>query len=230
MTFIHSPFEFTDLISQTSETGKRQYVTPEGNHYPSVTTVLSAMQESSFLDSWRERVGNEEADKISNRAKNRGTQLHKIFEDYVNNSLDISSHNPIIYQMFKASKSFLDNNVTKINNVEFALYSNRLKIAGRCDLLCEWNNVQSILDFKSATKPKKEEWIHNYFLQCTIYAMMVYELLGIKIPQIVVFIMPEGSLEPQIFVKQTSNYMKEAIALVRKYHEQEETVSNTKLH
>ena len=217
VTFIHEPYQFADL-KDTTVNGFRKYRTPSGEAYASVTSVLSATADKRHLQEWRDRIGHEEADKITRQAANRGTQMHKIFEDFLNNSLDTSAYNPIQYTKFLEAKAYLAEHISKIHNIEFALYSDRLKIAGRCDLLCEWDGELAIVDHKTSNRSKREDWITDYFIQKTLYACMVYELLGLKVKKIVTFIVVDDETVPQIFVKQPGDYLKQALERVRKYH------------
>ena len=214
--FIHHPFEF-QKIERVTVDGQRRYITPEGRVYPSVTTILSDFQ-SEGLKSWIEKVGVEEANRRKVQGANRGTNLHLIYEDFVKNKLNIPSYDPITYDLFVNSERYLREGISKVHNLEFPIWSDRLKTAGTADCLCEWQGVTSILDYKSSGKPKKEEWIKNYFLQETIYAMAVFERIKLKVPQIVTFIVNEQDPEPQIFVKKTADYIEEVIKLLSDYH------------
>jgi genome maintenance exonuclease 1 len=174
------------------------YVTPEGNKYPSVTTVIGAKSKKSILE-WRKRVGEAEANRISSRAASRGTSLHSMNEDYLNNVFDEEKYKTKVLPlfMFKHLKPFLD----KINNIhvlEGALYSDKLKLAGRVDCIAEYENELAIIDFKSSTEPKKREWIENYIAQECAYAMMYYERTGIKVKKLVTLIACEDG-EIQVF-------------------------------
>ena len=215
--FLHSPLDFPNLPDESTPSG-RFYTTPEGEKYPSVTTVLSATDDGKALDAWRNRIGHAEAAKITQQAANRGTQIHKIFEDYLGNCLDIDSYNPIQWQKFRQSQKTLDEHVDLVYNIEFPVYSDRLKIAGRCDLLCKWDGINSVVDHKTSNKPKREEWIQKYFIQKTLYAMMVFEITGLKVPQIVTHISVESETYPQIFVKRTEDYIPLALKTVRSYY------------
>ena len=215
----HRPFDFTELVDETQPTGKRLYITPEGNKYPSVTTILGAMSDKSHLVAWRDRMGHEKADAYTRQAANRGTLLHAILEDYILGRLKPSSeYNPIIWNMFSGCRKHIDKHINLVYNVEFCLYSDRLKTAGRCDLLCQWDGVDTVLDWKSSTRPKKKEWITGYFHQKTLYCMMVYERIGLRIPQIITFISNEEDPEPQIFLEKTSNFVYDAHKIVKDFH------------
>ena len=195
-----------DLEAQTSDSG-RMYLTPSGKKYPSVTTVLSHYNSKAIAE-WRERVGNEEANKISGRASRRGTKLHSVCEKYLLNEmteLKMSSMMPNIKELFFKVKPYIDKNISKVYTLEQALYSDNLRIAGRVDCIAEWNGVLSVIDFKSSTKSKRKENIGNYFMQCTAYAEMFYELTGTPIHQSVVLIGVEEDVG-QVFIEKTEDH------------------------
>jgi len=197
-----------DLEAETTESG-RVYITPNGNRYPSVTTVLSATDSKEGLIAWRERVGEEEANKIMGRSARRGTELHSICEKYLLNEMTpikLRMMMPHVKELFYKIKPFIDTSLNKVYALEQVLYSNKMKIAGRTDCICQWNGVLSILDFKNSVKIKKEEYIQDYFLQCTAYALMFEEIVGIPIEQIVILVGVEQG-NGQIFIKEKSNYV-----------------------
>lgn len=200
--FIHNaPVELPDgKLKTVYENSKRFYVTPAGNKYPSITSVLGANPEKKKgLQEWRKRVGETEANKISRKASRRGTTVHKICEDYLNNEEEyINGAMPDSVGMFNSLKPILVENVGNIYGQELALYSDRLGVAGRVDLIAEWDGVPSVIDFKTSARPKKTEWIDDYFMQCSGYAAMYYEMTGFPIKDVVVAIMVDGD-SPQIF-------------------------------
>lgn len=168
--------------------GKRHYVTPEGNRYPSVTTILSSMSAKGIAE-WRARVGEDVAKKISTQASGRGTKVHQIAEDYLRNKDDyLDGHMPSNIETFNQFKPFLDEHCDKVYGNEISLYSDELKTAGRCDLIARVHGIRTIVDFKTAKKHKKKEWIENYFYQCTAYGLMLYERQKIYCPQICIMI------------------------------------------
>lgn len=203
--FVHEFFDQHEL-KESYVDGKRFYETPEGNKYPSVTTVLSQSLDKKGLDEWVERVGKDKADNIKRLAANRGTNVHKICEDYVLNKEDIfKGQMPSSISLFKQIQPYLDENITKVYGVEIPLYSDTLKAAGRCDLVCRFHDSYAIVDYKTSSKVKKEEWIESYFLQLTTYAMMVEERYKIYVPYIVVLIAVEDE-SLQYFVKSSKTY------------------------
>ena len=188
---------FPDLKAKTTAQGRRYFV--EGNAYPSVTTVIGEMKKKSILE-WRRKVGEEEANAISKRATTRGNKCHKLAEDYLSNKpLDRYKDDVLSLGMFHQIRPYID----KINNIhalEESLYSHTLKLAGRVDCIAEYDNELAIIDFKTSTKFKREEWIQDYFSQETAYAIMFQELTGLKVKQLVTIIATEQGT-PQIFVK-----------------------------
>lgn len=216
--FLHEPLGAVEL-TETYIDGKRFYETPEGNKYPSVTTVLSNSLDKSGLKEWADRVGHEQAEIIKRTAASRGTKLHKLCEDYVLNKDDfLKGHMPLTVSLFKQIQPYLDENVSKVYGVEIPLYSDTLKTAGRCDLVCRFHDCYAIVDYKTSSRPKKEEWIESYFLQLTTYAMMVEERFNVRVPYIVVLIAVEDD-NLQYFVKSSRTYRDKVTEIFRNYSE-----------
>ena len=173
----------------------------------SVTTTLGEKTDKSSLLEWRKRVGDAEADKISNQAATRGTAVHELCEKYIMNDDNYSAGAmPSNLDSFMKIKRVLDSRITKIFGIEYPLFSHTLRAAGRTDVIAEFDGVNSIVDFKTSRKVKLEEYITNYFLQATCYAMMAEELTGMVIPKIAIIIAVDH--EPtQVFVKDKSEYV-----------------------
>jgi len=206
-----------DLEAETTDSG-RLYTTPTGEKYKSITTVLGNHNKQAIME-WRERVGAEEATKISTKAANRGTKVHKICEDYINNQTNefrLQTLMPDLKEMFFKIKPIIDEKLGDVYAQEQALYSHQLKIAGRVDLIGMWNGKLSVIDFKTSAKQKEESYIQNYFMQCTAYALMFSELTGIWIDDIVVLI-ATGEGEAQLFERQIHDYQKPLMQYIDKY-------------
>ena len=192
-------------LKEAKINNKRFYVTPEGNKYPSITTV-TGLRELEGIKLWRARVGEVEANRISNESTTRGTILHNMVEKHLQNEIiheDNYAYEPM--KLFKIIKPEL----AKINNIyvqEAALYSDKLKIAGRVDCVAEFNNKLSIIDFKTSRKEKRKEWITKYFLQSTAYAEMWTERTKIPIDQIVI-IMTTMDGQLQLFREEKDNWI-----------------------
>lgn len=203
-------------ISRKDTKSGRRYFTPEGKAYPSITTVLSILSKEGIL-AWRKRVGEEEANRISRQAATRGTAVHKLAEDYLDNVEDWSKGvMPANLASFNDLKNILDERLDNIWFQEEFLYSDRLKCAGQVDCIAEFDGELSIVDFKTSRKPKKEEWITNYFIQASFYAAAFYERTGVPIKQGVILITVDGS-EPQVFKIPTYEYLPHFLSVRKKY-------------
>lgn len=201
--FSHFKHDFLSLPSiQNEDTDNgRFYVTPQGNRYPSVTTFLSRFSDLTWLDEWRERVGEEEVSRRSTQARRRGTAVHSILEQIVLNNPEYAhGQMPNNLEMAIRMAKILRARARKIKGIEIGLWSDRLQLAGRADCLGIFDSLMSIIDFKTSKYKKKEEDIEGYFLQTTIYAMMVEELTGLFVPQIAIIIGVDFE-DPQVFVK-----------------------------
>jgi len=208
------PCELPELQSETIN-DKRYYTTPSGEKYPSITTVLSSLSRDSIA-AWRKKVGEEEANRISRTASNRGTKIHSIAEAYLNNEPHyMRDVMPNHKETFLTIRPLLD----KIDNIwyqECALYSDTLKVAGRVDCIGEYDGVLSVIDFKTSSRVKKKEDITSYFLQTTFYALALEEMIGNPVNQIVI-IMSVDDHSPLVFIEQTENYINELVKVVRQY-------------
>lgn len=205
----YTPFKLERVVID----GKRHYLTPEGGKYKSVTTILDEKLDKTALLEWRKKVGEAEATRISTQAANRGTAIHNIAEHYLlNNESYPTGSMPANIDTFKKLRPVIDKHIGKVFGLEYFVYSDRLKTAGATDCIAEFDGINSIIDFKTSRKPKKEEWIESYFLQATCYAMMVEERLPLVIPQIAIIIAVDHE-EPQVFVKLKSEYEKRVLEL-----------------
>jgi genome maintenance exonuclease 1 len=214
--FKHNFVPFVELTTETID-GQRHYVLPDGiTKLKSVTTIISEKSDKTALYEWRKRVGDEEANRISTQAARRGTSIHKIAERYVLNEENIfKDEMPINVETFKSIRNILDNHVDNILGVELPLYSKALKCAGRTDLVAEYDGRLSIIDFKTSRKPKKEEWIENYFIQSTVYSMMFEWTYKFSVPQIAIIIAVDDEKTPQTFVMERSKYVDKVLEVFR---------------
>ena len=215
--FNHNLIELPKLIRIDGE--KRHYMTPTGEKYPSVTTVLDATSDKSHLYKWRKRVGEDEANRISNRATTRGTAVHKLCESLVlNEVVDTSKAMPLNIMMYEQLKKFLTANVDDIRISEGSLFSHKLKVAGSVDLVASYKGQPAIIDFKTSTKLKRREWIENYFCQATMYSWMLWEMTKVYHPKIVIAIAVEEEIEPQIFEGDVHDYLPKVRNICAAYH------------
>ena len=185
--FNHIRHDFPKLLQENVD-GTRCYVTPTGEKYPSVTTVLSDYGKKELME-WRARVGEAKANEISRKATTRGTGVHKALELYLKNE-DVSSLEmmPNVKSLFVRMKQEIDAKVNNIHCLEDRLYSHTLKLAGTVDCIAEHNGVLSVIDFKTSVRLKKKENIGNYFMQCAAYAQMFTEMTSLPITQVIVLI------------------------------------------
>jgi genome maintenance exonuclease 1 len=213
--FIHETISlgYDDLVADTQPSG-RTYIDPDGNRYPSITTVLSILNEEE-LAAWRKRVGDAEANKIGNRAAARGTQVHNIIEKYLLNE-DITDFLPHVRQSLGNLRPILNRSIGRIFGLEAPLYSRYLGLAGRVDCVAEWEGVPSIIDFKTSRRPKKHEKIPNYFAQMAGYAVMWEERTGMPITNTVI-VMDVDDHEPIIFREHRDNHIQLLIDTKKEY-------------
>ena len=185
--FTHISHNFPQLLQENVD-GVRRYVTPTGEKYPSVTTVLAEYGKEGILE-WRKKVGEEKANQISRAATARGTGVHKALEMYLKNE-DVSSLEmmPNVKSLFVRMKKEIEEKVNNIHCLEDRLYSHKLKLAGTVDCIAEHKGVLSVIDFKTSIRLKKKENIGNYFMQCAAYADMFTEMTSIPIDQVIVLI------------------------------------------
>ena len=208
----------------------RYYITPEGNEYPSITTILSVKNKTGLVE-WRKRVGDEVANYVSGKAAARGTKVHHMCEDYLNN---VEANWPdkwkehekdfLPWCLFKQLRSALD----KIDNIhaqEAGLYSDKYKVAGRVDCIAEYNGVLSVIDFKTSTKERNDRWNENYYIQCSAYAEMYGERTGTQIEQIVILCVTEDGTV-QEFVKTKHNFLQPLKEVATEWRNQNETSGN----
>ena len=189
--------------------------------FPSVTTVIgNNAAKQAGLAKWRARVGTEKAANISARSSGRGTKYHSIAEDYFNNNLDLKKYRefPLPVLMFQHSREVLD----RINNIylqEAALYSKHLELAGRVDCIAEFDGELSVIDFKTAAEPKREQYLYDYFVQETAYACMLQELYGLRVKQLVTIVACENGETQVKVVPPKKEYFIKLMSYIQEYQE-----------
>mgnify|MGYP005712997875 FL=1 len=206
--------ELPDIKTESIK-GKRFYVTPDGNKYPSITTVLSDRNKEG-IRKWRESVGQDVANQVMRQAASRGTAVHTLIENYLNNE-ELSKQDVLPVALFATIKSELDN----INNIriqEGGLYSDKLGVAGRVDCIAEYKGKISVIDFKTSTKEKKEEWVENYFIQGSAYCEMYEERSLQPIEQVVILIVTEDGAV-QTFIKDKKDYLPLLTTAIKEFNE-----------
>ena len=200
-------------MTRVQEDGKRYYQTPEGQKYPSVTTVTGLLSRD-HIKLWRERVGEETANKITKQATTRGTKMHNIFEQYLRAEEPIFFDNIMESSMFEAVQPVLDEIVPIA--LEAGMWSDSLQMAGQVDCVGVWGDELAIIDFKTSSKPKEEYMADGWFHQMTAYAIMVEELTGEVIDRIVAVVGVDGGY-CQVFEADPREYVDKLYGLRNQY-------------
>ena len=204
--FIHNEVSVPELSTKNLNR-KRFYQTPDGKLYPSITTVLQKRKMAGLME-WRKNVGDDVANYIARTAAHRGTKVHHMCEDFLNNNFDEETHkkNFLPYVLFGQMKPVLMQKVNNILAQECGLYTDKYRVAGRVDCIAEYNGVKSIIDFKTSRKERNDEWNESYYIQASAYAEMFEERTGIEINQIVILVVTEDGVV-QEFVKDKGEYI-----------------------
>ena len=200
--FNHVQLEFPKLKRITADNGSRVYETPSGKAYPSVTTVTGLLKKQAIIE-WRKRVGEDEANKISSKAASRGTRIHSLCEQYLLNKEIVP--NMFDVDMWQNMKPHL-HNINNIHALEQPLYSDHLEVAGTVDCIAEYNGKMSVIDFKTSKRLKHRDDIHDYFMQCSAYAVAFEEMTKIPVPQLVILIAVDDE-KPLVFVEKRNEWI-----------------------
>jgi len=209
-TFIHH--DLPKLERDTKPDGTRVYKTPSGKSYPSVTTVTGLHSKAAIM-AWRKKVGEEEANRISNRAATRGTRIHNLCESYL---LGEHVEADIFDQtIFKSLIPYLDS-INNIHALEDPLYSDHLEVAGTVDCIAEYKGKLAVIDFKTSARLKSRDDIHGYFMQTSAYAVAFEERTGIPVGKMVV-IMGVDDNDPLIFEEKRDDWIGEFKKLRQDY-------------
>ena len=183
---ITNKYDYSPIKRKTVD-GKRHYLTPDGSAVPSVTTILDktkSEQKRQALRNWKKRVGEVKAQQIVTEAAGRGTRMHKWLEDYVESgTMGDPGSNPYSQQSHKMASLILEHGLRHADELwgtEVPLYYSGL-YAGTTDLVGTHKGVPSIMDFKQTNKPKKTEWVEDYFLQLCAYANAHNNMFDTKI-------------------------------------------------
>jgi hypothetical protein len=215
--FKHIDLTLPHLERETID-GVRYYKVPDDDQLlklVSITSVTSHFNREIF-NNWRKKVGEDEAQKITKAATARGTDLHSLVENYLDNK-DLPPVAPMADFLFKIAKTEL-NRINNIYALEGSLYSKQLGIAGTVDCIAEYNGELAIIDFKTSKKPKPREWIEHYFVQCMAYGCMLYELTGISVKKLVIIMTCENGecvvyeeYDKSKYIKLLSKYIREFV-------------------
>ena len=212
--FLHGENNVTNNVNVHDTNHGRFYEIDKDKIYPSITTILKGMVD---LSGWREFVGDAAADQIMQIAASKGNQLHDLFERYLKNEeIVLNGLMPPVRNSFLGSLPTL-NRINRVDFQETVLWTDELQIAGRTDVLGQFDNKNSVIDFKGSNKPKKRENITHYFCQATAYHIMAKERFGYDTEQLVILVFPEGEKEPQVFIDTPEKYIKELKRVRREY-------------
>ena len=198
--------------------GVRYYTLPSGKKAPSITSITSFYNRQTFIN-WRKKIGEEEANKITKVATDRGTKFHDLVEKYLSNE-DVNSLKdvlPTTKARWIAARESL-NKIDNIHALEKPLYSEYFGIAGRVDCIAEYEGELAVIDFKTSKKIKPEKWLQNYFVQETAYACMYYEMTGISVKKIVTLMVADNGdvkvyekTNKSDYIKLLTKYIKEFV-------------------
>ena len=185
----------------------RHYLDSNNNPVPSVTTVLSATSKSKDgIAQWRNRVGDAEADRIVKQSTDIGSSVHDSIEKYLNGDLwDIFENTENEFIAKKIAHKFINDglkNITEIWGLEVGLVLDNL-YAGTADCIGEYNSTPTLIDFKTAKKIKKRDWIEDYFLQGCAYANAHNVMFGSDIQQIVILMVDRDLVFQEFIVRPT---------------------------
>lgn len=208
---------YKDLEAVTTNAG-RVYQTPSGVKYPSITTVLGHFGKHKIME-WRKAVGEEEANRVGKHAAHRGTALHTICERYIDNEaeyFDVKTM-PHVKAMFNSIRPVLNERIGRVYLQEVPLYSDFLRLAGRVDLIAEFDGVISIIDFKTSSRRKTAEDIKDYFEQESAYAIMFEERTKMPIVNLVTIMAVENDSTPLVFKEHRDNHAPDLVRKIRLY-------------
>ena len=183
MSLITEKYDYKE-IKRKQVDGKRLYACPDGNAVASVTTILDKTKDKTHLIAWRKRVGEQKAQEIVTEAASVGTRMHKYLEDYIEfGEWPTPGSNPYAQQAHKMAEQVKENAMGDVDEIwgsEINLYHPKI-YAGTTDLVGQYKGQPAIMDFKQTNKPKKAEWVEDYYLQLTAYALAHNEVFGTNI-------------------------------------------------
>lgn len=214
--FNHIEINLPKLERETIN-GVRYYKIPGQNElrkFVSVTSVTSHYNKEKFV-SWRKKVGEEEANRITKASTNRGTAMHSLIENYLLNE-PLPEFTPLPKFLFDVAKSELDK-IDNIIAIESSLCSEYFKIAGTVDTIADYDGKLSVIDYKSSEKPKPKEWIQNYFVQAAAYAFMLKELTGKEVTQLVIIMACENGEVVTYIETDIEKYIRLLVQYVKKF-------------
>lgn len=216
-THCHQP-KYKELIAETTA-DQRWYEIRPGVKYPSVTTILGH-KPKPWLEEWRESMGREAADIETQRCADRGEAVHLMAERYLkNDKAPTKDQHSSDIKLFNQLRPTLH----KMNNIraqEIPLFSDTIKLAGRVDVIGDYDGVLSVIDFKTSNTSKDLGMVQDYFLQSTAYAIMYFEMFNVAIDQIVIVIAVERGMVPMVYTKKIDDYVKPLLDRINTFYEE----------
>jgi genome maintenance exonuclease 1 len=218
--FNHIKFDSNGLeVKRVNVNGSRMYETADGKRYPSITTVLSHFTKDAIM-AWRKRVGEKEANRVSVTASRRGTNVHQMCEDYINNNDYKEGQVFSDIEDFLILKPELDRLITDVYCQEWFMYSDHLGIAGTCDCVALVNGKLSIIDFKTSKRSLTlygGDKLKKYYAQCAGYAVMFEERTGIPVSQVVIIAKVDGKTDAEVYIEKRDNWIHSLIDMIKVY-------------
>lgn len=216
-------FHHSDTIKEQNVTvingpKGRFYVSPvTGEKYPSITTMLGA-KEKPYLAAWKLSLGPDKAAKETARCADRGTAVHSMIENYINNLENpTKGFLPEHIREFNQVRLKL-NKITEVLTQEVALFSDTLKIAGRVDCIGVYEGKLCIIDFKTSNGDKKDSMIDSYWKQTCFYALAFQEMYGIQINDLTIIMSSERGIVPLVFHAKVEDWIEPLILDITEYH------------
>jgi len=217
LQFKHISYSFEPAVRDDS--GKyRVYKTPQGNQYSSVTSMVSktkSEKDKAGITRWQSTEPAHEY--ITHEAIEIGNQTHQLIEDYLNNQPTITNYDLLSFAHFERIRDNFLHKITEVHGIEVQLYSDKLKLAGTADCVGMYDGNLSIIDYKTKRSDQRVEYIHDYFIQTSIYATMWEELTGIPINQVVILVSSrKGQLKE--FIEKPDNFLVEIKKRLQMYN------------
>jgi len=215
-THCHQP-NYNEIQAEVIN-NRRWYEVRKGTKYPSVTTVLGHAPKP-WLEEWRKSMGREAADIETARCADRGENVHLMAERYLqNDKAPTKNQMGSNIKMFNQIKPIL-NRIDNVRAQEIPLFSDALRLAGRVDVVGDYNGNLAVIDFKTSNTPKDTGMVQDYFLQSTAYAIMYFEMFDVPIDEIVIIIAVERGLSSMTYVKKIDDYVEPLLERINTFYD-----------